>query len=208
MKRRMLRIGVTGGIGSGKTTVCHFFEDLGVPVLYADDVAKSLSTTDPRIRRKIHRLLGGEAFTPDGKLNNKFVADAIFADARLIRQMNAILHPVVSRRLVQELNRLEKNGERIAMVEAALIYEGGLDAKLDFVIVVHTALKKRKQRASKRRGLSAQEIVRRQRAQWPVGMKKKLADIVIENNGNRRQLRRAVKILHKVFLELTDGKKS
>jgi len=203
----MLRIGVTGGIGSGKTTVCRFFEELGVPVLSADKIAKSLSETDPQIRTKLRRILGRDAYTADGRLNRKIVADAIFANPMLVRKVNAVVHPKAASKILKQLRRLERNGEPLAIVEAALIYEGGLDANLDVVIVVHTALRKRKERAASRRGFSAKDIIRRQRAQWPAEKKKKLADVVIENNGTRRDLKRTVRHLHKILILMTTGKK-
>jgi len=205
---RMLRIGVTGGIGSGKTTVCQFFEDLGLPVLYADKIAKSLSETNPRIRSAIRRLLGRQAYTSGGKLNRQYIADSIFGNDRLVRRMNAIIHPVVERQIIRELNRLERQSKKIAVVEAALIFEAGLDRYLDLVVVVHTDIQKRKGRANKRSGFSAKDILRRQKAQWPVAAKLKLADVVIENNGTRNQLKQKVKLLHKIFLHLIDRENS
>ena len=90
-------LGLTGGIGSGKTTVARFFEALGVAVYYADDRAKRLMVQDQDLVASIKSLLGQEAYTTDGRLNRAFIASKVFADAELLQQLNQLVHPAVGR---------------------------------------------------------------------------------------------------------------
>lgn len=203
-KKRILRIGVTGGIGSGKSLVCDMFSELGFPVLSADDISKRLLRSDPFLRRKLVSLLGAGAYRGSGALNRAYVASRIFSDPSLQRSVNRLVHPKVESALEREFRRLKNKGKISAIVEAALIYEAGYDAKLDLVIVVDAPQTRRIERVLSRDGSRAVDVRRRMRAQWPVQKKLKKADYVIRNAGSRRELQQSVRFLAGVLNTLSE----
>jgi dephospho-CoA kinase len=201
-KGTMLKIGVTGGIGSGKSEVCRIFEKLGAPVLYADTIAKDLSNTDPGIQRSIRNLLGDRAYTSDGVLDRAYVASRIFSDRTLRRKMNDIVHPRVERAIAQTVDDLERGGKRIVIVEAALIYEAGLDKTLDAVLVVDADEENRVTRVMRRDGVAREPVLSRMNSQLDPAAKVRVADYVIFNNGTKKELEQRVTFLYSVFQNL------
>lgn len=200
--RHILKIGVTGGIGSGKTSVCRIFESLGTPVLYADDIAKEISNYDPIVRRRITRLLGPAAYGQDGSYNREFVASRIFSDKKLQQRLNAIIHPEVEKELQRRFQDFEQKNAKMVVVEAALIYEAELDKQLDAVIVVDAGEGERIRRIVERDGATEKDIRKRISSQWPVSKKLAKAEYVIHNNGTHQDLEHKVRFLHAVFENL------
>lgn len=198
-----LLVGVTGGIGSGKTLACSVFERAGVPVLYADDIAKRLSATNASVRRQITKLLGRRAYAQDGSLDRSYVASQIFSHAPLQRRLNAIVHPRVRREIRRARARLARAGHRLVIVEAALIFESGMHHVLDYVIVVDAPRAERLRRIVRRDKISRSQAERRMRAQWDTRTKRRLADVVIDNGGSAADLRRAVKLLVTLFSRIS-----
>jgi len=195
------RIGVTGGIGSGKSAVCAVFERLGVPVLYADAIAREISDADTAIKKKIATLLGPQSYTSNGTLNRTYVASLVFSNKKLQQQLNAIVHPKVEREIEARIGRL-KGSPPFVVVEAALIYEAGLDALLDAVVVVDAEEDARIRRVVKRDGVSAEDVRKRIGAQWNQAQKLSRADIVIRNNGSLSELEIQVRFLYTLFIQL------
>jgi len=198
----ILKIGITGGIGTGKTSVCRIFESLGTPVLYADDIAKKISNYDPNVRRRITKLLGPGAYGQDGSYNREFVASTIFSDKKLQQQLNAIIHPEVEKELQRRFQDFEHKNVKLVFVEAALIYEAGLDKQLDAVIVVDAGEGERIRRIVARDGAAEKDIRKRMSSQWPVGKKLAKAEYIIHNNGTMQDLEHKVRFLHAVFENL------
>ncbi len=189
----MLKIGITGGIGCGKSQVCRLLEKHGIPIIRADLVAREIINTDAEIIAQIKREFGEDAYLPTGELNRKRVAEIIFNDEDAKRKMNHIVHPRVVQFQQDELERLEKSGEyKIAGVEAALIYEAGAEKQFDVMVVVVAFEETVVQRLMKRDNLSRAEIVKRIRAQMPLSEKIKRADIVIHNDGSLDELNHEV----------------
>jgi dephospho-CoA kinase len=199
----MIRLGVTGGIGSGKSLVCSLFASLGVPVLSADDIAKDIMRNDDDVRRELLRLLGDAAFNPDGSLDRRYIASRIFSDRSLQRKLNAAVHPRVENELDRRLAELEAGGARAAIVEAALIYEAGYDRSLDAVIVVDADKRERLRRIVVRDKASPSDVLKRMNAQWPAARKLAKADYVVRNDGSMEDLERNVRFLHTLFSHLT-----
>lgn len=170
-------VGLTGGIGSGKTTVIKMFAALGVPVYIADIEAKKLTNSSPVIREKLIKLLGKEAYQND-KLNRKFVAEKIFNDKNLLEGVNAIIHPEVG--LNFEKWREQQTSDYV-IKEAAILFENGSYKNCDVVILVTAPEEVRIARVMKRDGVTKSQVKERIKNQWPDSKKKELADIIIEN---------------------------
>ncbi|MFW6043856.1 MAG: dephospho-CoA kinase [Marinilabiliaceae bacterium] len=168
----MHKIGVTGGIGSGKSTVCKIFEVLGIPVYYADDRARALILSDPRIRKGYIELFGEKVYQ-NGQLNRKLVADRIFSDRALLEKVNRLVHPVVREDFIQWAVRQDAP---YVIEEAAVLLESGGHDLLDFVVVVSAPESLRIQRVAHRDGISEQRIQERIKNQWTDQQRRELAD--------------------------------
>ncbi|MDI3520526.1 MAG: dephospho-CoA kinase [Anaerophaga sp.] len=159
----MLKVGITGGIGSGKTTVCKIFESLGVPVYYADNEAKRLIEEHPRLVSGYKKLFGDEVYR-NGKLNKRLVAKMIFDDSKLLNKVNALVHPVVREDFIGWVN---KQRAPYVLEEAAVLLESGGHQFLDKVILVTAPVTVRIARVIKRDGVTPEEVLKRIRNQWP-----------------------------------------
>lgn len=170
-------VGLTGGIGSGKTTVAKMFIALGVPVYIADDEARRLTNSSLIIKRKLTDLLGIKVYKNE-VLNRKYVADIIFKDKDLLNKVNKIIHPIVS----LHFKRWMKYQEGIYCIkEAAILFENDGYKKCDLTILVIAPVKERIRRVLNRDGSTKKAIETRIKNQWNDDKKCKLADIIIEN---------------------------
>ncbi len=176
----MIKVGITGGIGSGKTTIALFFELLGVPVYQSDIRAKQLINTHPELIQQMKLLLGEEAYLKDAGLNKAFVADKIFKNQSLLDSVNALVHPAVEGDF---LNFCKDNRDKpYVLKESAILFETELYKKNDANILVLADLEERIKRVQKRSGLSRSEVEQRISKQWTDAQKEPLADYIIRNN--------------------------
>lgn len=196
--RRVCSIGVTGAIGSGKSTVCRLLMKEGFPVLSADEIARELQERDAKLRRKVARLLGQRAYASNGRMNRAFVASRIFGSAGLRKKLERIVHPAVRRELKKRMKKLFASGRRVVIVEAALIFESGLDQILDLIVVVEARRDLRLARLRKRDRNDA-TVRGRMAAQWSPREKAARADILIRNDDGLSTLRRNVALLTSVL---------
>lgn len=194
----MLRIGVTGGIGSGKTTLCKEWEKEGVFVLYADDFAKRLMQEDPELRKKIMKTFGKEAYHKDGTLNRGYLAWEAFEKNR-VDELNALVHPVLRDRTEELAQQKEGEGVDIFVKEAAILLNNGRPKDLDFVIIVLADEKKRIKRTQKRDDASTEQIKGRMAEQPDFEAHIPSADFIVMNNGTLGELRsKARQLLRKI----------
>ncbi len=187
-------IGITGGIGSGKTTVCKIFETLNIPVYYADTAAKKLMTSDIQLIQAIKALLGEEAYTNDNRLNKPYIAGKIFSDKHLLEAINKIVHPVVYRDYVQW--HLRQAEVPYTLFEAAILFDSEHFGHFDKTITVFAPQKARIKRIRQRDKLPIAAIKNRMKSQIPEREKIKLADFVIKNN-ERHSLIKQVLTIHR-----------
>ena len=178
----MKQIGITGGIGSGKSTICKIFRLLGVPVYEADAEAKELQNSNPEIKKGLINLFGQDIYWENGKLDRKKLASYIFSDNSLLEKVNQLVHPVVHAHYEHWLT-LNSRASYI-VYEAAILFESGFYNNMDEVILVTAPEEMRIERVSKRDLLTTEEIKSRLRNQWPEEKKRELAHYIIENDNS------------------------
>lgn len=188
-------VGLTGGIGSGKTTVANFFKELGVPVFIADEAGKELMNTSEEVRSKIIQLLGPDSYTGDLP-NRKYIASVVFNTAEKLEELNKIIHPAVTRHF--ELWKKEQTAPYI-IYEAAILFEAGGYKKCDAVILVTAPYDKRLERLQKRDQSSIAEIEARITHQWSDEKKRAMANFEIINS-EISNTKEQVKNVHEILL--------
>lgn len=189
----MIIVGLTGGIGSGKTTVANYFKKLGVPVYIADDCAKELMLKNP-IKREIINLFGAESYNSLGKLNRKYLASKAFNNKEQLEKLNKIVHP----RVREDLELWVKKQEApYVLYEAAILFESkNYQSYIDYSIVVTAPKNERIKRIKKRDQISDRQIEARMKNQWSQKRKEKLADWVIVNRDFAKTEKKVVKLHH------------
>jgi dephospho-CoA kinase len=194
-----LQIGVTGGIGSGKSVVCELFSCLGIPVYNADSRAKWLTNNNQQVKADITQLLGARAYNSEGKYDTAFVASVVFKDESLLKKLNSIVHPAVLKDTEDWVGR-QKNVHYV-IKEAAIMNKAGENNSLDFVIVVEADIDLRVARILKRDRRSESEIRAIIERQVSDEARRQVADLVITNNTNSALIPQVMQ-LHKKFLSI------
>lgn len=192
----MKKIGITGGIGSGKTTVCQIFKILGVPVFHADEVARSLQETDGRIIKGLTDLFGKAIYLPNGKPDRKKIAALIFNDSALKNKVNQLIHPVV-KEYFQHWVEKHKTADYI-LFEAAILFETGSFKNFDYTILITANEETRIQRVVKRDQTVRDSVMERIRNQMQDDEKIRLADFIIQNDEKHLIIPQILK-LDKIF---------
>ncbi len=191
----MVVVGLTGGIGSGKTTISKCFESFGIPVYIADDEAKALMNRSKVIKRKLIKLFGASAYK-DEKLNRTFLASKIFNDKTLLLKMNAIVHPKVASHFKLWL---KKQKASYVIKEAAIIFENKLESQYNYIITVIADEDMRIKRVMKRDDASIEKIKSIIKNQLPDDEKVKRSDFVISNNDLDSAKKDAIEIHHQIL---------
>ena len=179
----MKKIGITGGIGSGKTTVCEIFKLLGVSVFHADEEARILQNNDLQIKKHLIELFGEHIYSPDGMLDRNKLAEVVFKDTKALAKVNAIIHPAVR----QSFLKWAENHQAVPYVlyEAAVLFESGYASDFDRNILILADEKVRIERLIMRYQTSEELVKERIKNQMPDIQKIKLVDYIIENNNEK-----------------------
>ena len=189
-EKMIKKIGITGGIGSGKSEACKILERMGEKVLYADLIAREITINDPEVQNEIKQIFGNEFFDKSGKIDRKKLAALVFNDEDVLSVLNSIVHPRVFKEIDRQSEKLSALGVEQVFIEAALIFETCMDDNLDLVIVIDADEKKRLDRVLKRDGMSEEEFYKRASFQLSSEEKIRLADFTIKNNGSIIELER------------------
>ncbi|MDB5221612.1 MAG: dephospho-CoA kinase [Chitinophagaceae bacterium] len=193
----MLKIGLTGGLGSGKSTVAHIFEVLGIPVYYADAASKRIMNDDEKVKEAVQKAFGKEVY-PKGKLDRKYLAEIVFKDEKKLELLNSIVHPAT---LLDAAEWMNKQTSLYTIKEAALIFESGSHQSLDYIIGVKAPLLLRLQRAMKRDNISKDEAMARISKQLNEEIKMRLCDFIIVNDEQQMVIPQVLE-LHQKFLKM------
>ena len=193
----MLKIGLTGGIGSGKSTVAKVFETLGIPVYYADDAAKRLMNTDLQLKKSIQKIFGDQSYK-NGELDRKYIASIVFNDEEKLERLNALTHPATIRDAGEWISRQQAP---YIIKEAALIFESGSNKNLDRVIGVYAPQHIRVNRVVKRDQLTAEEVMQRISKQIDEEKKMKLCDYVIINDEQQLVMTQVLELHERLLKE-------
>lgn len=186
----MLRVGLTGGIASGKSTVARIFQELGAHVLDADRIAREVVPPGSQALSRIARAFGKEMLRPDGTLDRAALGTLVFADAGKRRVLEGILHPLILAEIDRRIEELERSDPRgLVIVEAALILELGRQAEFDTLVVVWADEEQQRRRLIQRDKLSVEEADRRLDAQMPLSEKRGRARFVVDNSGDQAACR-------------------
>jgi len=193
----MIIIGVTGGFGTGKTTVSGFFRELGAKVIDADRLVHELYGKDPGMRRALVRAFG-RGVAPNGKISRKRLGEVVFADRSRLKKLTGMVHP----RVIKQIKMLAKNAvSGVLVVDAPLLIESGLTEFVDFILTVKAPGFLIRRRAGQR-GFSGEDLRKRTSAQMPIRKKIALSDFVINNNRSKKHVKREVK---KIWQKVTRG---
>lgn len=190
----MLKVGLTGGMGSGKSTVAQIFEVMGVPVYYADAEAKKIMSSHPKLIQEIKKLFGQDAYT-NGQLNRSLIAEKVFKQKDLLNQLNALVHPYT---IVHAKEWMNQQTAPYAIKEAALIFESGIQGEFDVIIGVSAPHALRVQRTMKRDGIGYDQVMDRLQHQIDEEIKLRLCDEIIIND-EQKMLVPQVLALHEKF---------
>jgi len=190
--KRTLKIGLTGGMGAGKSLVLEKLRERGVPVLQTDHLGHQL-LSEEKFSRSIVRHLGRQILGKDGKIDRQKLGQEVFRDSSKRKKLNQLLHPEILRQVAQWARRESRKSPPppLVTVEIPLLFESGSERLFDGVLCVSAPLNLRRKRLLKR-GLNLEEIKRRERTQWPQARKNRVSDWVIFNRGGRKELKYAV----------------
>ena len=192
----MIKVGLTGGIGSGKTTVAKVFETLGIPVYYADDRTKYLMNTDETLKASIIQHFGNDTYK-NGELDRKYLAAIVFNNKEKLELLNSLTHPIT----IRDADEWMKQQTTLYTIkEAALLFESGAAQQLDYIIGVYAPQHIRVKRVVQRDNLPVEDVMKRISRQIDEEMKMKLCDFIITNNDHQLVIPQVLE-LHKRFSE-------
>jgi len=188
-------VGITGGIGSGKTFVCRVLKAMGYPVFFSDKEAKEILTSSPLVKKQITNLFGQNSYLKNGDLNRQYLSSQIFNDKNKLEQMNQIVHPAV-----RESFKIwtQKQASNIVFNEAAILFETGAFKIYDKTILITASKETKIKRIQKRDNISIENIKSRMNSQWTDEKKKPLADFIITNDENKMLIPQLIKVINQL----------
>jgi dephospho-CoA kinase len=197
-----LIVAVTGGIGSGQSTVCQFFKEWRCKVINADLKAKQVIQKDAGLKKDLRRFFGNDIFYKDGKLNTKRLAELAFRDELNTQKLNQLVHPRMVETLIEEMEQARFSGRYpIILIDAALVFEISIEQMFDAAIVVNASDTAREKRVMERDQMSKAEFKARADKQIPLSEKVKWADFVIDNNGSLEDLKKRTRDVYDRLME-------
>ena len=185
----MIIIGLTGGIGSGKSTVSDILKEQGIPVVDGDRIAREVVEPHRPAYDEVVRVFGTEVLQQDGTLNRKHIGEIVFSDPEKLSMLNSITHKEIYRVILERLESLKETGTTLVFLDVALLFETGFDQLTDRVWVVDAPDAVRVERIQKRDGLREEEILKRIQSQMSREMRNTKGDLVLDNSKGREELK-------------------
>ena len=197
----MLKIGLTGGIGSGKSLVSQYFKELGAYIFDADFEAKKILDTNATTQYEIIAEFGTDILNAENKIDKKKLAKIAFQDEDHQSRLNTLIHPYVFDEIDSQFEKIANdNIHKVFVLDAALIYESGANTHMDYIVVVSSHLKLRVSRVMERGGLSRDEFMKRMKLQWTEEDKIHMADFIILNNASEEDLKKnTLEVFNQIF---------
>jgi len=177
----MIKLGITGGIGSGKTTVAKVFETIGVPVFYADDEAKNFLLRDA-VKQQLVNLFGSKVINESGDINKTELANIVFNNKESLEELNALIHPLLMNEFVAWSEKKNAEKHSYVIMEAAILFEAGFDVYVDKVLCVSAPIETRISRVVKRDGVSKEQVLSRINNQMTDDERESKSDFIIHNS--------------------------
>lgn len=205
MPSKSILVGITGGIGSGKSLVSKMLIDCGYPVLDADSISKELVNSDPKIKSSLIKEFGELTYN-ENKLNAKYLSDKVFGDEKKLKTLNSITHPIIIKKIEELAAELALNN-KIIFVESALIFEADFEDIFDYLILIYTEKDKRIERVIERDKVSRKEVEKRINSQITDDEKKGLVDFAIQNNSTIDELKKKIDFVIMVLRSININKK-
>ncbi len=206
ISNKILVIGITGCIGSGKSTVAKIISQFGYNVISSDENAKLLMNNNQKIKSKIKNELGTEYYTSDGIIDSNKIAEIIFGqntkNKEFLEKLNKIVHPEVIEKMIDEIEVLYNQGEKVVFVESALMFETGLFEGFDYIVTVNATKDVLIKRTMERSNLTKEQVEARLKSQMSAEDKKKYADFVIENSKSITDLEQSINFLLPILVNL------
>ncbi len=198
-----LVVAVTGGIGTGQSTVCKFFEEWHCKMINADQVAKGVIQNNKTLQKELKEVFGREIFNKQKKLDTNVLAEKAFRNDFHTQQLNRLVHPRMVEVIIEEMEKA-RFSKRFPMViiDAALIYEINIEQMFDAVVVVRAPLNHRQQRVQKRDGMTRRHFMERVSKQLPIEDKTRWADFVIDNNKSLDDLKKSTRVVYHQLMDL------
>ncbi|MBR1940053.1 MAG: dephospho-CoA kinase [Bacteroidaceae bacterium] len=195
----MIRLGITGGIGSGKSVVSKLLRIMDVPVYDSDTESKRLTVQDATIRQQLIDWVGPSVYLADGSLNKPYFASCVFSSSENASKANAIIHPVVKRDFLEWAERQEQAGHQLCAIESAILYEAKFEDVVEAVVMVSASLDTRIQRTMQRDGASYEVVMERIKRQMDDAEKIQKADFVVYNEEDRPLIPQLSEIIASLF---------
>lgn len=207
MPKNKFLIAITGGLGTGKSLFSKYLSENNEVVINSDEIAKKIMTTKSLIIERIKKLLGNEAYLPDGELNTKFIASQIFSNPDLHKKLTKIVHPPT----IVEIERLarkefNKRNRKRVFVESALVFEAGIENKFDYIILIKSDLNLRLQRTIERDKITPDEFFQRIQYQVDPDEAEEHSHFVIYNNGSIEEFQKRFEFIYNLIKTLTEQK--
>lgn len=195
MENNVKIVGITGGIGSGKSTVSKFIEEKGYKVINSDKKAKKLYLENEELKKNLIKEFGSDFYLADGNINKSYIESIVFgedeASKEKLAKLNRLVHPLVIQDNIDEIDRLVEDGEELIFVESALIFEINMEEAYDYIICVFSDQEKAIERVISRDNTNKEQILKRMQHQLSPQEKKKKSDFVINNNSTLEELKKA-----------------
>ena len=188
----MFRIGLTGGVGCGKSTVSRYLAQHGIPIIDGDEISREAVMPGSPVMREIERLFGSEMLTEDGNLNREKMAELVFSDEGKRQTLNGLIHPFVWKKTEEATLAAQETGHRFVVLDMPLLLEIGWNLRVESVWVVTVPQEVQIRRVQKRDGVTREQAMARIRKQMPTVSKIGYADIVIDNSGTEEETYRRV----------------